>query len=208
MKEKSLPIRAQINSLFPVPVYISHLNREYTQKELKFFKKTKWIKNTGNTRSANSYILNSTPLTTLKKEMNIFLKDYFSKIVAAPSTVSPYITQSWLNRTKECEFHHPHCHPNSFISGVLYIDADPAYDTISFHKEKEPEITTPIVKYNLFNSVSWNFPIKSNQLMIFPSQLSHSVTVKKENSSRISLSFKTFLKGNLGDKEKLTELII
>ena len=40
MKEKSLPIRAQINSLFPVPVYISHLNREYTQGELKFYKKT------------------------------------------------------------------------------------------------------------------------------------------------------------------------
>jgi len=208
MKEKSSAIKAQINSLFPIPVYITHLNREYTSRELTFFKKTKWMQNAGNRRSTNSYILNSAPLTTLKKDMNIFLKDYFSKVVAAPSTVYPYITQSWLNDTKQTEFHHPHCHPNSFISVVLYIYANPQHDTITFHKNREDPIKCPVVTYNLYNSETWAFPIESKQIMIFPSDLAHSVTIKKESNPRISLSFNTFLKGKIGDNDKLSELII
>jgi hypothetical protein len=56
----------------------------------------------------------------------------------------PYITQSWANYTKKNQYHHTHEHPNSFISGVLYINANEAHDKITMHKKSYQQIK---VKY-------------------------------------------------------------
>ena len=40
------------------------------------------------------------------------------------SSIHLKITQSWINFTKKGEYHHPHAHPNSLISGVFYVEAD------------------------------------------------------------------------------------
>jgi hypothetical protein len=37
-------------------------------------------------------------------------------------SVTPYITQSWLNYTETNQYHHKHEHPNSLVSGVFYVN--------------------------------------------------------------------------------------
>jgi uncharacterized protein (TIGR02466 family) len=197
-----------IHSIFPIPVYFSKLNRKFSEKELNIFEyyKNNAVKNVGNITSNNNYILNLDPLKKLKKDIELFIEDYFKKIITTSNKVKPFITQSWLNYTKNNEFHHSHEHPNSLVSGVLYINADIDNDKIIFHTKKYNQIDLIPKEYNLYNSRSWFFPVETNQIVLFPSSTTHSVEQKKGNNTRLSLAFNVFVKGRIGSNEDLTEL--
>ena len=49
-------------------------------------------------------------------------------------------------------------------------------------------------------------PMKKGELILFPSNLTHSVPTNVGEEERISLSFNTWTKGNLGDIKSLTYL--
>ena len=203
-------IKAEVNGIFPVPVYRAKLERKFTTRELRFVEKmkTKNIVNAGNITSKNNYVFNNPSLITLKKEMDLFIEDYFSKIVLAPKTVFPYITQSWLNYTEMNGSHHIHKHVNSYLSGVLYINADKAHDKITFEEDRYDQIKLSTTELNQFNYHALSLPVESGDVVVFPSRLSHSVTKKKGKNTRISLSFNVFVKGSLGNATLLTELKI
>ena len=201
-------MKAIINGIFSTPVYISKLERKFTDTELKFVKKSKLkiFPNEGNTTSNNNYILNEKPFNTLKKELDKIIKDYFDKVISPSNNIKPYITQSWLNYTEKDQYHHQHSHDNSIVSGVLYLNADKENDKIKFIKEEYKIISPEIKNYNVWNSESWFFSVETGQIILFPSSLTHMVENKKGTNTRISLSFNTFITGILGDNKKLTEL--
>ena len=107
------------------------------------------------------------------------IKQYFDKVISTSDKIVPYITQSWINYTREGEYHHSHAHPNSLISGVLYIDANKDNDKILFEKRGYHRIALTIKDYNLYNSDSWFFPVQTGDLIIFPSETQHKVEFKK-----------------------------
>jgi len=200
-----------IHQLFPEPIYFSNLERKLTKGELKTIdehkKKTK--KNTGNSRTKDSYVLEHKTLNNLKKDLHTKVMDYFDKVICTDNLITPYITQSWINYTKSDQFHHKHFHSNSLVSGVFYISADKKVDSIIFYKTNADEtIKLNVTKYNTFNSSSWKFPVETGDLFLFRSSLEHGVNKKKGKNMRISLSFNVFVKGTLGNKKDLTELII
>ena len=203
-------IKAEVNGIFPVPVYRAKLDRKFTTQELRFVEeiKTKCVVNAGNITSKDNYILNNPSLITLKKEMDLFIEDYFSKIVLAPKTVFPYITQSWLNYTEMNGSHHIHKHVNSYLSGVLYINADKAHDNITFEQDRYDQIKLSTTELSQFNYHALSLPVESGDVVMFPSRLSHLVIKKQGKNTRISLSFNVFVKGNLGKATRLTELKI
>ena len=49
-------------------------------------------------------------------------------------------------------------------------------------------------------------PMKAGELILFPSNLPHSVPINASDKERISLSFNTWTKGNIGSIEHLTYL--
>ena len=203
--------KSSINGIFPTPIYTSKLNRELTKKELSFIDKTKsdCNKNEGNITSNDSYILNNKIFKDLKKELDLRVKDYFDKIICPDNNIKPYITQSWLNYTETNQYHHKHAHPNSLISGVFYINCDEKFDKIKFFKRNNYEtIKIEIKKWNLWNSENWWFPIKTGDIIMFPSSLTHMVETKQGSNTRISLAFNVFIKGKVGDNKKLTELYL
>ncbi len=201
-----------IESLFPNPVYISHINRKFTEKELDFVnnQKNNCTINEGNISTTDKYILNKIEL----KEINEFIKsqchNYLDKVICPKNNIELYVTQSWLNYTKENQYHHQHSHPNSIISGVFYFDCNKENDKIKFlntdYQQISPEINDS--KFNLWNSTSWWFPVETGQLIMFPSYIDHKVDNKKGNNIRISLAFNTFYKGVLGQNNSATELIL
>ena len=203
---------SSITSLFPIPLYETKLNREFTEKEINFVKaqKDNNIPNKGNSYSKNNYILETKELNEIKKFLELCCQDYLDKVICPSNDVQLYITQSWLNFTKESQYHHQHSHPNSFISGVLYFDVDKNDDRIYFFNTQYKSISleTQKDKFNLWNSSSWWFPIFIGQLVMFPSSLTHSVENKIGKNTRISLSFNTFVKGKMGSNSLLTELIL
>ena len=203
-------MEANINGIFPTPIYISKLDRELTTLELKFVDKNKkdFYKNDGNITSNNNYILNEKPFANIKKELDLRIQDYFNKVISPANNITPYITQSWLNYTETNQYHHKHQHPNSLVSGVFYINCDDKFDKIKFFKEDYKTIKPEIKDWNIWNSESWWFPVKTGDVIMFPSSLTHMVETKEGTNTRISLAFNVFIKGTFGNNKSLTELIL
>ena len=196
-----------IRSLFPTAVYISEIERPFSKTENIYFCQNPkdLLVNYGNKNTKNRYVLNKKILKNLKHILESHLKKYFTHVLKIKNTATPYITQSWINYTNKGEFHHEHAHPNSYLSGVLYINTTEK-DYITFHKREYEQIQLGVKEYNPFNSLTWHIPVKQGMIIIFPSNLKHSVNKIIEDKTRISLSFNSFVKGRIGNKEDLTEV--
>ena len=203
-------MEANINGIFPTPIYISKLDRELTPLELKFVDKNKkdFYKNDGNITSNNNYILNEKHFANIKKELDLRVQDYFDKVVSPANKITPYITQSWLNYTETNQYHHKHAHPNSLVSGVFYINCHEEHDKIKFFNDAYKTIRLEIKDWNIWNSESWWFSVKTGDVILFPSSLTHMVETKQGDNTRISLAFNVFIKGTVGNNKNLTELIL
>jgi uncharacterized protein (TIGR02466 family) len=203
-------IEKQILNLFPIPLYKSKLNREFTSEELLFVEKNKLdvSQNIGNVNSNSTYILNNNCFANLKAELNLRIEDYFKEIISSSNNFIPYITQSWLNFTEKNQHHHKHHHTNSLVSGVLYIKAIKKYDTIEFSKKEQEFFGLETKEWNIWNSQSLTFHVETRDILLFPSTLKHSVATKCEEDTRISLAFNIFIKGEIGNKTKLNELFL
>jgi uncharacterized protein (TIGR02466 family) len=198
-----------ILNIFPIPVAVTKLNRNLTELERQILSldEDSMVQNIGNKSSKNNYILNQEGLLQFKSDIETKLNEYFQNIWQPKTDVSLYITQSWLNHTKDSEYHHYHNHPNSFVSGVFYFEVDENSDHIVFHSPRSDE-TLQVVSgtYNEYNAKTWYNGVRNSQLILFPSWLNHSVDQKQQTNKRISLAFNSFLKGTLGDNFCLTEL--
>ena len=203
-------MEAKINGIFPTPIYISNIDRQLTNKELSFIDKAKLdvFKNEGNTTSNDNYILNNKPFKNIKEELDLKVQDYFDKVISPANNITPYITQSWLNYTETNQYHHKHAHQNSIVSGVFYINCHEEHDKIKFFNDNYKTIKLEIKEWNIWNSESWWFSVKTGDVILFPSSLTHMVETKQGDNTRISLAFNVFIKGTVGNNKNLTELIL
>ena len=214
MDNQHQPPAYKIHSIFPCPVYCIKRNSNLTSKEEKdiekIINKEGMYKNIGNSSSNNSHIFN-TKLKKIKEFCEQHIKIYVKEIINPKEELDFYITQSWLNITKPGEHHHNHSHTNSIISGVFYILTEEGDNIIfgdSNSKIKE-SINFHPKDLNTFNTSNWGISVNNNELILFPSWLIHQVGPnEKATTDRISLSFNTFVRGNLGDTHNLTELIL
>jgi len=200
----------EISGIFPTPVYVSYMDRVFSYQEMQIFENAEkvTVPNAGNISSANNYILNEPGLEDIRDILTAHVTEYIKRIHAPKYQMVPYITQSWSNYTKENQFHHSHEHPNSFISGVLYISANEAYDKITFQKKGYQQIKPVSTEFNWYNSDSWFYKVKTGMVILFPSGTTHMVENKGGDNTRISLAFNTFFKGTMGENAQLTELIL
>lgn len=202
----------RVVNLFPIGVGLfggRENDRKISKSERKFIEGLELIQNTGNKSTKQTYILNDKRLKKLKEYFLICVNEYSSRVMGMKAGVDLYITQSWANFTKEGEYHHEHAHSNSIVSGVFYVKSDNETDKIFFHKSGYQQLQPETENFNVYNSSSWWYEAVEGQLFLFPSSLVHSVgKIEKEGHERISLSFNTFPKGNLGKRESLTECIL
>jgi uncharacterized protein (TIGR02466 family) len=203
-------IISNINGIFPTPVYFSKLDRKLTEKEMSLVQEEKLnaFNNEGNLSSVNNYILNHELFSLLKEELDLKIKDYFNKVMCTTDAITPYITQSWLNYTETNQYHHKHEHPNSLVSGVFYINCHKKFDKIKFFKNQYKAIKPEVKEWNMWNSETWWFSVKTGDIILFPSSLTHMVENKEGTNTRISLAFNVFIKGTIGNNKQLTELIL
>lgn len=196
----------EILGLFPTAVGKFDMNRNFTEEEICFIKNQDVTENLINLTSSDKYILENDELKDLKNFIKSCVDNYFYSVYSPKQNTSLKITQSWCNYTSTGKGHHRHRHPNSFISGVIYPQADIETDKIYFYKEHESILETPVEEFNQFNSDSWWLPVFTGVLYIFPSYLHHYVETVEGKDTRISLSFNTFPVGNFGDEMSLTGL--
>jgi uncharacterized protein (TIGR02466 family) len=195
-----------IHNLFPTPVAIYKLGRELTEEELVFIKGQETRPNSGNVTSIDNTILRNHSMTQLRDFIESNVSEYFKTVHNPKHNVNLRITQSWVNYTKPGEYHHKHAHPNSFVSGVFYPQANRETDKIYFYRDGFQQIKLPPNEWNAWNSESWWFEVGTGDLVLFPSSLIHMVETVKGEDTRISLSFNTFPVGLVGDEMDLTGL--
>ena len=204
----------ELMQLFPTPVLICPYPVDYT-RELEWINNQECRKeNQGgdaggqkihyNRQSEDTFVLDRPELSNIRAFIEAKLHEFVTKIYA--STDKLVITQSWLNKSKKGESHHEHVHPNSMISGVWYPQIHEQMPPIQFRSRKQRDVSLQTEKYNTFNSATFMLPMKRGELILFPSNLTHSVPTNVGEEERISLSFNTWPKGNMGDIKSLTYL--
>jgi uncharacterized protein (TIGR02466 family) len=194
--------------LFPTPVMRTNIDRVFSQEELACVEKhlKGALRNESNLTSANNYIFNEPEFLELKNIATKYINYYINRVYKPKNAVDIFITQSWLNWTSKGEYHHKHDHPNSIISGVMYIQTDPLKDQITFYKPGYSFIDLDATSYDIFNCYDCHLAVKSGDIVLFPSQLSHNVNQIHSDKTRISLAFNTFIRGTFGSNQSLKEV--
>lgn len=197
-------------NLFPTAVFKFNMGRKPNDEEKAYVEECskETFLNVGNVVSVDRYVLDREPMAGIRKSVQFALDSYVKNVHAPSQSVKIYITQSWLNFTNPGQSHHPHSHPNSFLSGTYYFSANKDQDSISLFNQNLREIMLPTENYNEYNSDRWIVPVETGDILIFPSNLKHCVddTVRERTLTRISLAFNTFLSGQIGDEMHLTSL--
>jgi len=202
----------QTLALFPTAVVQGNLGRDITTKEMSVidYHSERTVFNEGNLTSKEYYVLDKhEELKEIRQYIQNCINYYVETILSPSTNINFYITQSWLNYTGEGEWHHKHTHPNSILSGVFYFKADSFVDKINFFSGQQHKfIDFNVKKWNIYNSSSWWVETAAGDILIFPSDLCHSVDPKLGKPVRVSLAFNTFAKGTFGTEETLRALYL
>jgi len=201
------PSELAVQGLFPTPIAMAQLNRNITKAEMDYIFALEMSKNMGNLVSKHRTVLNDPAMADIRKFIEFYVEEYLRKVMSGSSEVRLAITQSWVNVTQSGQFHHVHKHPNSVVSGVFYPQATSERDRIYFMRDGMTEtIRIDPQEYSVWNSSTWWIPVRTGMLVLFPSGLTHKVADLEEGDDRISLSFNTFVVGNVGSPNDLTAL--
>jgi uncharacterized protein (TIGR02466 family) len=207
--------RVEVISIFASPIVRINIG-DFTKAEMECVNHIPLEKNKEkkqrNHQSKDYYLFDShvDKLGDIKKFIENWLNNYLEEIEGADTNVAGLrITQSWLNKTKPGESHHPHTHANSYLSGVLYFHCLPN-DFINFDNRMYRMFNNmefPKKKLTAWNSGGFNQKVTKGDLLLFPSWVAHSVGINEtKETERISLSFNTFPIGELGNPNGATHL--
>ncbi len=163
-------------------------------------------------QTVDSYVLDNN-VPNLRSWIQTNLNVYASYALSTDQKLK--ITQSWCIKHNDAPQHvFPHSHPNSIISGAYYVAADDQSAKLKFHRTSVS--TYPSIQWQMDPDKSkdapWNWdwqkiPVTSGRLVLFPSQMMHSVEDELNNKDvRCVLSFNTWFEGSIGNADRFTQL--
>ena len=201
-----------IDAVFATPVYKSDNLYKLTNEQLDYLKTLEMIKNKGgNFLTTRKDIMNDESMKDFKHWCLLNVRA-FAKQLGASERTSFYITQSWMNRNPPHSYHHTHMHPNSIFSCIYYVEGDkcPTYfyryddrtsfGNFAFYENNKGSNAFTATKAGVMNEVG--------RLVIFPSSMVHDVDNNESDKDRVTISFNTFIRGEMGEPENSNHLII
>ena len=202
MKEKD-----ELLQIFPTPVLITKYDGNISE-ETKYVENLEYISQESNKnfKSKDSYLMKHESLKKIKSFFGESITRYTEKILNSKQRL--VITQCWTNRNPPGAKHHEHVHPNSMVSGVFFFRIGGKLPPIQFAKFMQGAMKLDPVKYNNINAETFLLPCVPGELLLFPSNLKHSVPTNLSEETRYSMSFNTFCIDVLGSENSLTHLDI
>lgn len=193
----------ELVSLFPSCLLLNTMEEPFTNDELDCILeyKDEVRGNTGNITTKDVLVLENPRLARLKRIAEEALQDYLIQFYNPinPDKIKLVVTQSWLNYTDKTQYHHKHYHHNSVISGCIYINANKEKDSIVFGKRMTGENwQIQALEQNYFNCNEFTVNVGTGDIVLFPSNMLHSVPKTEHDYTRISLAFNSFWEGELG----------
>ena len=205
--------------LFPTPVSVCTLDDRFSGmgellQKAELHERAKGSESNYELRgtfSKDRYILNQDIFAEFKQELT-GLCEYFATNIMGLADIELGITQSWVNVKDTGQKHEPHRHQNSFISAVYYWQDDIV--PMTFHRDSNwfPDTFAHDINYDNYESLKFyaeehQIKLGKNQLVVFPSNLRHSVDYNLSEVKRYCLGFNTFPKA-IGSHYALTRLEI
>lgn len=205
----------QVFNLFPVPLYVTTYNQNTTDM-VRYFDSCEM--NTANDGgygiiSKNSYIIDNPICNPLSNFIMFHMREFATNIMRYNYEEIQF-AQSWLTYKTPGQFHKAHTHPNTLIAAVFYYEHQEDDAAICFSKEAksyhrsylEPSLLDDYQQHT-YSQEEIYFKPKLNNLIIFPSYLTHGVPPNKTNRVRKALGVNALTKGTLGDRETISEII-
>jgi uncharacterized protein (TIGR02466 family) len=200
-------MKVEVFEIFPTPVLRFNVGRDFTKEEIDFIisQETKLVPGPftfylGNDSTISKHILDFPEMENLKLIVEECLAEWVKQVYVPlyPDDFKLKITQSWLNFTKPGQHHAGHYHPNSLVSGAIYISSSKEHDMITFTSDKKKAIFVQHSDFNKFNSTTDSFQVGRGDIILFPSEMTHSVPVTTGSHTRVSLAFNSFIEGKIG----------
>lgn len=182
-----------ILSIFQTEFFTFSCDELLTDRILELVKKEYYTKNISNTTSSNDLFFDK----ELFDWFDGCLNEAKQKI-GYPSNVSLPITSCWTNKSKKMMAHHTHSHPNSIISGVFYLTDHDCAPTIFYQENiwtKNVEKCFFIDKSAFSKNITSKIYPKKSTLILFPSDIEHSVPAVSSNEERYTIAFNTYVSG-------------
>ena len=200
MKEKD-----ELLQIFPTPVLITKYEGDISE-ETKYVENLEYLsqKENKNFKSKDSYLLKHEIFKNIKSFFGESITKYTEKILNSKQRL--VITQCWTNRNPPGAKHHEHVHPNSILSGVFFFRIGGKLPPIQFAKSTQSAMKLDPAKYNNITAETFLLPCVPGELLLFPSNLKHSVPMNLSEETRYSMSFNTFCIDILGSESSLTHL--
>lgn len=100
------------------------------------------------------------------------------------------LTNSWSHIQTKGSYIVEHTHPNSRISGVLYLNTDKDSNNLTFKNPNPYSTIENPVKQTDFNYGTATYPAENGRLILFPSWLVHGSNYQENKTNkRIVISF-------------------
>ena len=200
MKEKD-----ELLQIFPTPVLITKYDDDISE-ETKYVENLEYIsqKENKNFKSKDSYLMKHEIFKNIKNFFGESITKYTEKVLNSKQRL--VITQCWTNKNPPGAKHHEHVHPNSILSGVFFFKIGGKLPPIQFAKSVQGAMKLDPVKYNNITAETFLLPCVPGELLLFPSNLKHSVPMNLSEETRYSMSFNTFCIDILVSENSLTHL--
>ena len=197
-------------NLNPIPVYHTETGYTITSSDIETCQQFSLQSNDFNYFSNDFNVLEDTRLAEISAIINAHIRTYQLDICGMDSQ-GFYITDSWIARTPPGGKHIIHNHPNAILSGTFYINV-PDDSALLFYTEVEMFKTFKFwfdySKETEYNRTVTRLPVKSSDIVIFPSWLNHGVEINNTTNERIVIGFNCFIKGDFGNNRYPTRLTI
>lgn len=195
----------QIIPLFSTPLYISNI--KITEEIVNYTKQLKFIPSSADMKiqdcfmSDSNNILDDIKYIDLKKDIEEHLNFFLKSQLGISKKINFKITKSWVVKHLKGQYAPAHIHRNSFFSGVVYLQVSGTSGNISFTKQTSSiypqQIFLEIDDYNIYNSLCCTLTPKNGNIIIFPSDVSHNVSLNNSDIDRLVLAFNVFVTGTL-----------
>lgn len=196
-----------IYNIFPTSIYQSD-KFNLNSKQQEYLSSKEIINNQNNLRSKDSFVLKNIIMQSFNDWIYKQINQYAFNYLKIKDNIEFCITQSWLNYSKQNQSHHRHYHDNSIISGIYYIQGKNTPTIFYIDNEKKFPLAFEYKEITDQNTETYYINNISETLVLFPSYLHHDVAQNLNKEDRITLSFNTWVKGDIGSKDNLSFLKI
>jgi hypothetical protein len=198
-----MDVEGNLLPLFSTPIYhVEDSGHTFTPDEIRCIKNLKLKSNLGgpNELSNKTFVLNDGRLKFLKETCQYHLDTFTKQVLKIKQDF--YITNSWITKTEKGSYHQIHSHQNCIFSGVIYVNTTPDMGNLYFYGKQgflnDFNFEYEYEDYNIYNTPSWNIPVKTGTIIIFPSGVKHGTSENTIDETRYVVGFNAFVCGDFG----------